>query len=204
MDEVLAFLVECWKTLGRPAHLQFDNAREFAGWGRAARYLSRVIRLCLRLGIEPVFIPVARPQYNGSVEKFNGWFQPLLFQRHFTRIGDLKRELRRVQETVNTQQVHARLAGLTPVQHRRRQQLQRLPPRFSVPAQPIPIAVGRVTFIRQVALNGKIRLLSQTFKVGKRLHGEYVKVVLDTQRGWLTVYRNGRVFKRWRYKLFNA
>ena len=203
MDEVLAFLVECWKTLGRPAQVQFDNAREFCGWGRAARYLSRVIRLCLRFGIEPVFIPPARPQYNGSVENFNGWFQPLLFQRHFTRVADLKRELRRVQEAVNAQQAHPRLNGLTPQQHRRRQKLQRLPPRFRVPAQPMPIAVGRVIFIRQVTLNGKIHLLGQTFKVGKRLHGEYVKAVLDTQRGWLTVYRNGRVFKRWPYKLLN-
>jgi len=35
-----------------------------------------VIRLCLYLGIEPVFIPPAQPRYNGSVENFNGWFQP--------------------------------------------------------------------------------------------------------------------------------
>ena len=66
MDEVLTFLGECWKTLGRPRQIQFDNAREFAGWGAAARYLSRVIRLCLRFGIEPIFIPPKRPQYNGA------------------------------------------------------------------------------------------------------------------------------------------
>jgi putative transposase len=48
MDEVLGFLGECWKDLGRPEQLQFDNARELAGWGQSARTLSRVIRLCLR------------------------------------------------------------------------------------------------------------------------------------------------------------
>jgi hypothetical protein len=36
MDEVLGFLGECWKDLGRPAQVQFDNARELAGWGSAA------------------------------------------------------------------------------------------------------------------------------------------------------------------------
>src|SRR5512142_2668784 len=41
MDEVLGFLGECWKDLGRPAQIQFDNARELAGWGPAARTLSR-------------------------------------------------------------------------------------------------------------------------------------------------------------------
>src|SRR5512142_3440398 len=87
MDEVLWFLGECWKDLGRPAQVQFDNARELAGWGPAARTLSRVIRLCLRYGVSPVFIPVGEPQFNGGVENFNGWFQEPLFQRKFHRPG---------------------------------------------------------------------------------------------------------------------
>src|SRR5512143_4032351 len=37
MDEVLGFLGECWKDLGRPEQVQFDNARELAGWGQSAR-----------------------------------------------------------------------------------------------------------------------------------------------------------------------
>ena len=37
MDEVLWFLGECWKDLGRPAQVQLDNARELSGWGPAAR-----------------------------------------------------------------------------------------------------------------------------------------------------------------------
>jgi transposase InsO family protein len=97
MDVVLDFLGECWKSLGLPAQMQFDNAREVVGWGPAARYLSRVLRLCLRFGIEPVLIPPARPQRQGSVENFNGWFQPRLFQRHYTRLSALKRELQRLQ-----------------------------------------------------------------------------------------------------------
>jgi transposase InsO family protein len=199
IETVLEFLGECWKTLGRPKQVQLDNAREYLGWGPAARYLSRLIRLCLRFEVEPIFIPPARPQYNGSVENFNGWFQPRLFQRHFTRVSTLKRELQRLQETVNTQHVQRRLGGLTPEQYRRRKKLQKLPPRFVVPSELLPIAAGRVTFIRQVTIHGNIHLLSQTFGVGKRLKGQYVKVVLDTQRAHLTVYVKGRIFKRWAY-----
>ena len=70
-----------------PTTTDFDNAREVTGWGPGARYLSRVIRLCLRYGVAPWFIPPARPQHNGSVENFNGWFQPRLFQRRFARPG---------------------------------------------------------------------------------------------------------------------
>ena len=63
--------------------------------------------------------------------------------------------------------------------------------------------MGRVTFIRMVSANGNVHLLGLTFKVGKRLKGQYVKAVLDTQRAWLTVYVKGRVFKRWPYKFLD-
>ncbi|HMB03562.1 MAG TPA: integrase core domain-containing protein [Isosphaeraceae bacterium] len=203
MDEVLGFLGECWKDLGRPEQVQFDNARELAGWGPAARTLSRVIRLCLRYGVGPVFIPAGEPQFNGSVENFNGWFQEPLFQRRFRRPGDLRRELARLQEAVNTQHVHPRLGGQTPAQHRRGLRLQKLPASFVAPTGRLPLTAGRVTFIRRVSVAGTVTVLSQSFRVGKRHRGLYLRLVVDTGRGWLTAYLNGRVLKRWPYKLLN-
>jgi putative transposase len=203
MDEVLGFLGECWKDLGRPEQVQFDNARELAGWGHSARALSRVIRLCLRYGVSPVFIPEGEPQFNGSAENFNGWFQEPLFQQQFRRPGDLRRELARLQEAVNTQHVHPRLGGQAPAQHRRGLRRQKLPASFVVPTQRLPLAEGRVTFIRRVSLAGTVTVLSQTLRVGKRHKGLYLRLVIDTRRGKLTAYLNGRVIKRWPYKLLN-
>jgi Homeodomain-like domain-containing protein/integrase-like protein len=203
MDEVLGFLGACWKDLGRPEQVQFDNARELAGWGPAARTLSRVIRLCLRFGVSPVFIPKGEPQFNGSVENFNGWFQEPLFQRRFKRPGDLRRELARLQEAVNTQHVHPRLGGLTPAAHRRSLRLQKLPASFVVPTGRLPLAKGRVTFLRRVSGAGTVTVLSQKFRVGKKHRGLYLRLVVDTGHGWLTAYLNGRVLKRWPYKLLN-
>lgn len=199
MEVILDFLGECWKSLGLPEQVQFDNAREVGGWGPAAKYLSRVLRLCLRFGVEPLLIPPGRPQRNGSVENFNGWFQPRLFQRHYSQLGAFKRELQRLEQTVNTQHVHPRLNGLTPVQYRRRTKLRKLPLNYLIPHDPLPVAAGRITFFRQVTKHGNVHLLSQTFFVGKRLKGEYVRAVLDTQRAHLTVYRQGRIFKRFPY-----
>ena len=179
--------------------MQFDNAREIGGWGPAARYLSRVLRLCLRFGIEALLIPPRRPQRNGSVENFNAWFQPRLFQRHYAQLTALKRELQRLEQTVNTQHVQPRLSGLTPALHRRRTKLRKLPSNYLVPLEPLSIAAGRITFFRQVTAHGNVHLLSQTFYVGKRLKGEYVKATLDTQRAHLTVYRHGCIFKRFAY-----
>ena len=203
MDEVLWFLGECWKDLGIPEQAQFDNARELAGWGPAARTLSRVIRLCLRFGVSPVFIPAGEPQFNGSVENFNGWFQEPLLQRRFKRPGDLRRELARLQEAVNTQHVHPRLGGKTPAQHRRGLRLRKLPASFVVPTGRQKLAAGRVLFIRRVSVAGTVTVLSQLFRVGKRHRGLYLRLVVDTGRGWLTAYLNGRILKRWSYKLLN-
>jgi putative transposase len=203
MDEVLWFLGECWKDLGRPEQVQLDNARELAGWGPAARTLSRVIRLCLRFGVSPVFIPAGEPQCNGSVENFNGWFQEPLLQQRFRRPGDLRRELTRLQEAVNTLHVHPRLHGQTPAQHRRGLRLQKLPARFVAPTGRLPLAAGRVVFIRRVSIAGTVSVLSQKFRVGKRHKGLYLRLVVDTGRGSLTAYMNGRVLQRWPYKLLN-
>jgi hypothetical protein len=203
MDEVLWFLGECWKDLGIPEQAQFDNARELAGWGPAARTRSRVIRLCLHFGASPVFIPAGEPQFNGSVENFNGWFQGPLLDRRFRRPGDLRRELSRLQEAVNTQHVHPRLGGRTPAQHRRGLRLRKLPAGFIVPTGRLPLSEGRVTFIRRVSGAGAVTVLSQTFRVGKRHRGLYLRLVVDTGRGHLTAYLNGRVLKRWPYKLRN-
>jgi len=196
MDEVLGFLGECWKDLGIPEQAQFDNARELCGWGTAAHTLSRVIRLCLRYGASPVFIPEGEPQFNGSV-------QEPLFQRRFRWPGDLRRELARLQEAVNTQHVHPRLRGQTPAQHRRGLRLRKLPATFVVPTNRLPLAEGRVTFIRRVSAAGTVTVLDQSFRVGKRHRGLYLRLVVDTGRGWLTAYLNGRIQRRWPYKLFN-
>jgi putative transposase len=104
-----------------------------------------------------------------------------------------------LENTVNTQHVQRRLGGLTPDQHRRQQRLQKRPARFDIPLNTLPIAIGRVSFIRQVTPNGWIHLLSQSFKVGKRLKGQFVKAVLDTQPAQLTVYVQGQIIKRWPY-----
>jgi hypothetical protein len=124
-------------------------------------------------------------------------------RRRFRWPGELRRELAVLEETVNSQHVHARLGGLTPAQHRRGQRLQKLPPRFVVPTEPLPLAAGRVVFIRRVSAKGFIEVLDQSYRVGQRHHGRYVRLVLDTQRGQLTACLDGRVIRRWPYQLLN-
>jgi putative transposase len=201
MDVILEFLVHAWQHLGLPEKVQFDNGREFCGWGKSARCLSRVIRLCLRLSIEVVFIPEYMARRNGSVENFNGWFQPLLLRKPFRRPCDVRRELRRLMQAVNEEHVHPRLGHQTAIQHRRGKQLRKLPADFSVNGQKLPIAIGKVTFVRLVRSEGHINILSQWFKVGKRLKFRYVTATIYTKQKVLKVYHKARLVKEFAYKL---
>jgi transposase InsO family protein len=200
-NTVLAFLTHAWQSLGLPDMVQFDNGREFCGWGASARYLSRVIRFCLRLEIEVLFIPEGRPYYNGAVEQFNGWFQPLLLKRSYRRPADARRQVKRLMTTVNEQHVHAHLGHRTAAQYRRGKRLRKLPADCQLHQQKLPISVGKVSFIRLVTAKGTMNVLSQQFKVGKRLKFQYVKATLYTKPQVLKVYHKGRLIKQFDYKL---
>jgi transposase InsO family protein len=124
METVLHFLVRAWQRMGLPQHAQFDNGRQFYSPGRYSRSLNRVIRFCLRLGIQPIFIPEAQPQRNGSVENFNGWFQPLLLRQTFKSVAAVRRELRHLLTSVNETHTHQALGFKTSAQFRRTRQLR--------------------------------------------------------------------------------
>jgi hypothetical protein len=72
-----------------------------------------------------------------------------------------------------------------------------------VPTGRQKLAAGRILFLRRVSGSGTVTVLSQSFRVGKRHRGLYLRLVIDTGRGWLTACLNGRVLKRWPYKLLN-
>ena len=72
-----------------------------------------------------------------------------------------------------------------------------------VPTGRLRLSEGRVIFIRRVSPAGTVTVLSQSFRVGKRHRGLDLRLVVDTERGWLTAYLNGRVLNRWPYKLLN-
>ena len=81
--------------------------------------------------------------------------------------------------------------------------LRKLPASFVVPTERQKLAAGRVIFIRRVSPAGTVSVLSQSYRVGKRHRGVYLRLVIDTGRGTPTAYLNGRVLRRWPYKLRN-
>lgn len=160
-----------------------------------------MIRLCLRVSVEPLFIPKRRPEHNGSVEQFNGWFQPVLLNRPYRRPADLRRELQRLMTSVNEQHVHPQLGKRTSAQYRWSQRLRKLPADLTMNGHQLPIAVGKVSFIRLASPQGTINILKQPYQVGKRLKFQYVKATIFTRERTMKVYYRGRVVKDLPYQL---
>jgi transposase InsO family protein len=200
-EQLLPFLIHAWQTLGLPQYAQFDNGPDFYGWGRWPRSLNRLIRLVLRVGVQPIFIPEASPERNGSVENFNGWFQPLLLRRPFANPAAVRRELHRLLAAVNERHVHQHLGFKTPQQFRRSKRLRKLPANFQLDLTKIPVTAGKIIFFRWVLATGWVDVLGESVKVGRRLRFQYLKLVLDTQTQILKVYHNGRLIKQRVFKL---
>ncbi len=201
LEQLLPFLVHAWQYLGLPELVQFDNGRSFYGGGRWSRSLNRLVRLVLRLGIQPIFIPEARPQRNGSVENFNGWFQTRLLRQPFASAAALRREVRRLVQMTNEQHVHQHLGFKTPVQFRRSKRLRQLPANFTVNFDKIPVATGKIMFLRWVPPQGYVDILGESVKIGRRYRFQYVKVMLYTPKPILKVYLNGHLIKQIPFQL---
>jgi len=78
MEQIIDFLVATWQKIGLPKFLQMDNGLEFRGSNAYPRSLSRLMRVCLDVKVQPVFIPKGEPWRNGVIENLNGLIQRLL------------------------------------------------------------------------------------------------------------------------------
>ena len=77
----VASLTEHWRAVGLPGYAQFDNDMIFQGTHRYPDALGRVIRLCLSLGVVPVFVPPRETGFQAMIESYNGWWQARVWSR---------------------------------------------------------------------------------------------------------------------------
>ena len=100
-------LLERWRRDGLPTYAQFDNDTIFQGGHRFADSVGRVSRLCLALGVIPVFAPPREPGFQNAIEGFNGLWQSKVWQRHrFPDVATLGR-LRTLHRGLSRQDRHA-------------------------------------------------------------------------------------------------
>lgn len=177
-----------WQTLGLPDGLQMDNDAAFCGGYKTPRIFGEFVRLCLYLGIEPIFVPVHEPKRNGVVERLNGlWSQAFWNRYHFRSVSHVKRASPKFIAWYMQRYYPSTLQGLTPWQAHHSLKRLRRTDLHSLPAT-LPLTAGRLHFIRLVAEDGSVSLLNETWQVGKRLAGHYVWATIVTHTRQLEIY----------------
>jgi len=81
--DITQALIRSWQTHGIPAYLQLDNKLPMRGSNRYPHSFGLVIRLCLSLGIQPIFIPLKEPWRNGIIERFQNVFDKMFFRTQY-------------------------------------------------------------------------------------------------------------------------
>src|SRR4030066_426105 len=209
-------LVEAWRFLGIPRVSQMDNEMCATGGGRYSYSLSQVIRLHLLLGIHMVFIPPGEPGRNASVESFNKLWQERVLRRHnCPTLAALKRTSERFLRYYHYKKPHR---GLTQKEHGTRfpgvlrdylwKSLTHLPEDFTLDKYMdpkshlnLPIAKGKVSFIRKVDPHGRIELNGATYFIKRKLERQYVVATLFTHRKRLVVKQDNKIIKSFSFPI---
>jgi putative transposase len=201
--QIASSLLRCWKAIGLPDFLQFDNELSFRGSNRHPRSPGLVIRLCLYFGVQPVFIPIGEPWRNGTIEKFNDTYNKKFFRRQwFADYSMLKRQSKNFQRFHNKHHRYSCLKGKTPLDVLREDGFKpikiggntKLPDLDSVPD-------GNIILIRFIRSNRLLDIFGEKFKVSKSLIYSYVKAVIVTEIGSLQIYLGDDLVDKFDYHL---
>jgi putative transposase len=170
---VLVALHALWGRHGVPGRIQFDNGGPFV----APTGLGEVVRVCLRQGTTPVFVPPREPWRNGTIEHFNDTFDKRFFrQERFADVEALTERAGAFERFHNAQHRYSATRGHAPDQTRASK------PRTPIALAELPAgwpAQGKVEFIRFIRSDHKLRILGRAIQVPDGSAYQYVTATLD-------------------------
>lgn len=171
-------LISHWQGQGLPTYAQFDNAPVFTGAQRYPNVLGRLVRVCLGLGVVPVFVPPRESGFQAAVEGFNGRWQAKVWHR-FAPSTLL------ALEACSTRYVLA-------YRHRLAPRLEAAPARRPVPARwrpaDEPTPRGRVVYVRRTDAHGAVEVLGQRFEVSRTWPHRLVRCEVALRPGHVSFY----------------
>jgi len=173
------------------------------------------MRLHLLLGTHLLFIPPGEPGRNAHVESFNDLWQERVLRHPCPDLRALQRTNRAFLRYYHFDKPHRALrvadAGTRyPGQWlgHHRAHFRSLPPTFSLATYQdhrgrlrLPLARGRVSFIRRVDAQGTIEINGKSYSLGRRLLGRYITATVFTHRRVLVVKVGTRLHKRFHFPI---
>lgn len=168
-SSTLQALAKRWRRDGLPTYAQFDNATIFQGTHRFANTVGRLSRLCLALGVVPVFAPPREPGFQNAIEGFNALWQSKVWQRHhFPDVAAL--------EAASARYIGAYRAK-TATRRETTPQRRSFPKSFKLDLR-APLK-GTMIFVRRGDDNGSVHLLGRLFAVDRHWPHRLVRCEID-------------------------
>jgi transposase-like protein len=175
---VVASLLAHWRHVGLPAYAKFDNDMIFQGAHQWPDSFGRVIRLCLQLGVAPVFAPPRETGFQAEIEAFNGRWQRMVWRRyHHPNLQSLQECSASFIQALRTRSA-ARIDAAPP--------RRKFPDNFAVDPN-TPLA-GRVIFIRRTDQNGDVACLGHRWKADRHWVHRCTRIEVDLTRGRVSIY----------------
>ena len=91
---VVAYMLEHWRACGVPGFAQFDNDTIFQGAHQYPDTFGRVTRLCLQLGVTPVFSAPRETGFQAAIESYTEGPRVGLTSQETTKIATATRFVR--------------------------------------------------------------------------------------------------------------
>jgi transposase len=158
-----------WKRDGLPDYAQFDNDTVFQGAHQFPNAVGRISRLCLQMGVIPVFVPPLEHGMQNTIESFNGLWQSKVWQRH--RVRSVRELQRRSDQYIAAHRARTSASAQTAPQRRP------MPKRFTLNLH-APLR-GLIIFIRRTNETGHVHILGQRFGVSPGWPHRLVRCEVD-------------------------
>jgi transposase InsO family protein len=198
--DIISSLISSWQRLGIPAYLQMDNLLPTRGSNRHPHSFGIVIRLCLKLGIQPIFIPIQEPWRNGIIERFQDIFDKMFFRaQYFKNLLHMAKQAKGFETFHDQNHRYSTLEGKTPLE-KFSGNIKLLPADFKLPKK-LSITSGYVHLIRFIRSNLILDIFGEKFPLPRDVEYEYVWATIDTAKNSLLVYYDSKLVEEFSYPL---
>jgi len=197
-------LVKAWKTIGVTDFVQLDNALYYRGSNRWPRSFGLVIRLCLSLNVQPVFIPLAEPWRQGIIEKFNDNYNTMFFRsQEFSDFETLRKESITFEQFHNDNHRYSCLKSKTPNQCVADAQFKPalLDSDFHIPERQIDLEEGYIHLIRFIRSNRILDVFGERFALREAPPYEYVIATICIDIHTIKIYIDNQVVEEIYYPI---
>ena len=205
-DEAAAeALIKAWKKIGMPDFLQLDNALYYRGSNRWPRSFGLVIRFCLSLGVQPVFVPIGEPWRQGVIEKFNDLYRDKFFRsQRFASFAELKEESIVFEQFHNEHHRYSVISGKTPNQAASEDGLGKPHPLdsdYHLPKDKIPLEEGEIHLIRFIRSDRILNVFGEKFPLGNVPAYEYVIATICVEAHAIKVKLDDQLLEEIEYRM---